>query len=48
MKNAHTLPKLSIIGQKTHQLLYWPIYSLNYSQLPNQYSSKPHVKTLIE
>ena len=36
-KNAHVPPKLSTTGQKTPQLLYWPIYSFNYSQLPNQY-----------
>ena len=30
------------------QLFYWPIYSLNYSQLPNQYFNQSHVKTLKE
>ena len=37
-KNAHVPHKLSTTGQKTPpHLLYWPIYSFNYSQLPNQY-----------
>ena len=39
---------LQLLAKRPPQLFYWPIYSLNYSQLPNQYFSQSHVKTLIE
>ena len=37
-----------LLTKRPPQLFYWPIYSLNYSQLPNQYFSQSQVKTLTE